>query len=416
MQTIPNVRAPISRYFALSAYWFGFSFHWFLLLPILMPADVRGFVGAERAGAYYGGLASVAVLIPLLLPPFLGSWSDRVGRRFPFMLWGTLLNVLGLVLMIVAPDFWTYALAFGVVQLGNSIASTPYQALIPDVVPEAQRGTSSAALGLFGLLGQIAGGVANFVVHGNRTSAFVAVIVALSLSFLVTRLLTREPSVVRSHEHGFPWRVFLTPAYLNFRWVFLTRALIETGRYAVQPFLAYYLRDVIKVFAIGGFVLVTARGEPDSGLAVTLLLIALSVTAAITAVISGPRSDQVGKKPVIYFAGAVMAVAALGFALVHSYALALALGLVFGLGYGAYISVDWALATSVLPDPSRNARDMGVWHIALTFPQLFQYIFGAIRDAGTVGGNTVGYLMLFGIAIVFFLLGTVFVSRVRGVR
>lgn len=416
MQPAIASRAPISRYFALSAYWFGFSFHWFLLLPILMPTDVRGFVGAERAGAYYGGLASVAVLIPLLLPPFLGAWSDRVGKRMVFMTWGTLLNLLGLVGMMLAPDFWMYALAFGLVQLGNAIASTPYQALIPDVVPEIERGTSSAALGLFELLGQIVGGVANFAVGGNRSGAYLAVIVALGSSFAVTRFFTREPRVVRSSDHGFPWRVFLTPAYRNFRWVFLTRAFIETGRFAVQPFLAYYLRDAIKVFALGGFVIVTATGRPDEGLAVTLLLIALSVTAAITAVISGPRSDRVGKKPVIYFAGAVMAIAALGFALVHSYALALVFGLLFGLGYGAYISVDWALATSVLPDPSKNARDMGVWHIALTFPQLFQYAFGAIRDAGTVNGSTVGYLMLFGIAVVFFVLGTVFVSRVRGVR
>jgi MFS family permease len=416
MQTVTAPRAPISRYFALSAYWFGFSFHWFLLLPILMPADVRGFVGEASAGAYYGGLASIAVLIPLLLPPFLGAWSDRVGKRMVFMTWGTLINLIGLGLMLIAPNFWWYALAFGVVQLGNAIASTPYQALIPDVVPETERGTSSAALGLFELLGQIVGGVINFAVGGNRSGAYLAVIVALGLSFAVTRFFTREPKVVRSVDHGFPWRVFLTPPYRNFRWVFLTRAFIETGRFAVQPFLSYYLRDVIKVFALGGFVIATAKGEPDAGLAVTFLLIALSVTAAITAVISGTRSDKIGKKPVIYFAGAVMAIAALGFALVHSYVLALLFGLLFGLGYGAYISVDWALATSVLPDPSKNARDMGVWHIALTFPQLFQYAFGAIRDAGTVGGSTWGYLALFGIAVVFFVLGTVFVSRVRGVR
>ena len=42
------------------------------------------------------------------------------------------------------------------------------------------------------------------------------------------------------------------------------------------------------------------------------------------------------------------------------------MGIVFGLGYGAYISVDWALATDVLPSMDDYARDMGVWHVALT--------------------------------------------------
>jgi MFS family permease len=240
--------------------------------------------------------------------------------------------------------------------------------------------------------------------------------VALALACAVTALTTRDPKLVRSTEHGFPWRVFLTAPYRNFSWVFFTRALMETGRFAVQPFLEYYLRDVIKVFVIGGLVIANAKGEPQAGLALTLLLIALSVTAAITAVVSGPRSDRVGKKPVIYFAGGGMALAAFGFAFARDYPLALVFGLLFGLGYGAYISVAWALATSVLPDPSKNARDMGVWHIALTFPQMFQGAFGAIRDAGSVNGGTLGYMTLFGIAVVFFILGTVFVSRVRGVR
>jgi len=71
---------------------------------------------------------------------------------------------------------------------------------------------------------------------------------------------------------------------------------------------------------------------------------------------------------------------------------------------------------SVLPDETKHARDMGVWHIALVFPQLFQGIFGQILDAGNRALPNGGYPILFTVAIVFFVLGTVFVSRVRGVR
>jgi hypothetical protein len=59
---------------------------------------------------------------------------------------------------------------------------------------------------------------------------------------------------------------------------------------------------------------------------------------------------------------------------------------------------------------------MGVWHIALVFPQLFQGLFGTVLDVGNKASPNAGYPMLFGIAVVFFVLGTVFVSRIRGVR
>lgn len=403
-------RRGIWRYLALSAYWFGFSFHWFLLLPLLMPADVEGFVGAEQKGTYLGYLAGTLALIPLVLPPFVGAWSDRVGRRFPFLIWGTAVNIVGLLVMLLAPGYWVYAAGYVLVQLGNSVASSPYAALIPDVVPEGERGSSSGALAFLQLSSQIAGGAAAFALGGNRTGQFLVIIFFLLLCTAITVASVREVGNPKPSDYRIPWQIYFQPQYRDFRWVFLTRAFTETGRFAVQPFLLFYLSDVVRTFELGSWQL------PDAQLALTLLLVALSVTAAVTAVIGGPRSDWMGKKPIIYFAGAVMAVAALGFMLTQNYALAVGLGLIFGMGYGAYVSVDWALATSVLPDPLKHARDMGIWHIALVFPQLFQGLFGQLLDRANQASQNSGYTLLFAVAIGFFVLGTVFVSRVRGVR
>ncbi len=407
---ITQARAPITRYFALSAYWFGFSFHWFLLLPILMPADVQRLVGDENKGFALGMLAGVLAIIPLVLPPFLGQWSDRLGKRMPFFVYGTGVNVLGLVVMMFAPNIWLYAFGYVLVQLGNTVASTPYTALIPDIVPQSERGTASGAMAFFQLLSQILGGAAAFALGGSRDGQYIVIALVLIVGMAVTLTGVREPGIKRDAELHIPWRVFLEPPYQNFRWVFLTRAFMETGRFAVQPFLLFYLTDVIRTFQIG------PASIPTADLALTALLVLLSVTAATTAISSGPQSDRIGKKPVIYVAGAFMSVAAAGFALVGNYPLAALMGLFFGLGYGAYVSVDWALATSVLPDETKHARDMGVWHIALVFPQLFQGLFGTVLDVGNKASPNAGYPVLFGIAVVFFVLGTVFVSRIRGVR
>jgi MFS family permease len=397
------------RYFGFSAYWFGFSFHWFLLLPLLMPADVLRFVGQERQGTYLGWLAGTLALIPLVLPPFLGMWSDRLGRRLPFMLWGTAINVLGLGVMLFAPNYWVYAGGYVLVQLGNTLASTPFAALIPDRVPAHEKGAASGVMGFFQLLSQIAGGVAAFALGGSREGQYLAIILLLSICTFITLRSVRESEVRRDAAPLDP-RVFFRPQYTDFRWVFLTRALVESGRFAVQPFLLYYLKDVIGELRIGPITL------PSAELALAALLVLLSLTAALTAITGGPYSDRVGKKPMIYFAGAVMALAALSFALTRDFTVAALAGLIFGLGYGVYVSVDWAMAASVLPDATKHARDMGVWHMALVFPQLFQGLFGQILDAGNRASPGGGYPILFVLAVALFVLGTAFISRVRGVR
>jgi MFS family permease len=398
---------PMLRYFLLAAYWFGFSFHWFLLLPNLMPQDVVGFVGEADKAGYLGWLQGLGAVISLVLPPFLGMWSDRLGKRLNFLLYGTVVNVVGLVAMMLAPNYGLYFVAYCLVQLGNAVASSPYTALVPDVVPKAEHGTASAALGFFEVLSWILGGVAAVVVSGNRDTLYLAIIITLVVTTLITYFSTKEPVKASKSSEVPDWKALMLAPYRDFRWITLTRTIVEFGRFAVQPFLLFYLADVVKNFELFG------QDFKNAGTAQTILFVALAVAAAATTLIAGPLSDKYGKKPVVYVAGAGMAVAALGFAVVNTYPLAVLMGMLFGLGFGAYKSADWALATSSLPNEHTYARDMGVWHIALVFPQLFTGFLGQLLDAGNKASPNGGYPLLFGVAVVCFALGTVFVYQVR---
>ena len=98
------------------------------------------------------------------------------------------------------------------------------------------------------------------------------------------------------------------------------------------------------------------------------------------------------------------------------------LGMIFGLGYGAYTSVDWALACDVLPSGEDHAKDMGVWHIASMIPQVVGvpiagFLLDAFQRVGQSSGrHNLGYTVIFAMACIYFLLGTVFISRLRDVR
>jgi MFS family permease len=99
------------------------------------------------------------------------------------------------------------------------------------------------------------------------------------------------------------------------------------------------------------------------------------------------------------------------------------LGLIFGIGYGAYQSVDWAMASEVLPSEDDHGKDMGIWHIALTMPQVIAVpIAGFLLDTfnrasaeGVVPPNF-GYTVIFLLATFYFLLGTLLVRKIRKVK
>ena len=95
----------------------------------------------------------------------------------------------------------------------------------------------------------------------------------------------------------------------------------------------------------------------------------------------------------------------------------LALAVVYGLGYGLYVAVDWALACDTIPDRAKSAKDMGLFHVGQTLPNsIIPAVEGVLIAYFNSHAANSGYRVAFGSVILFFLLGTVFVTRIRSVR
>ena len=87
----------------------------------------------------------------------------------------------------------------------------------------------------------------------------------------------------------------------------------------------------------------------------------------------------------------------------------------YGIGFGIYTSVDFALITQVLPDAEGTARDLGVINIAAALPQVVAPPMVAIV-LGMVGADkSAGYRVVYAVAAVICLLGGVLVTRIRSV-
>ena len=444
---MPVKRLSTLEQFNLSFYWFSANVLWGAVLSILVQSQVLHMVPNDLKGRATGVAVGLGSIAGILLPPFMGAWSDRVkfkmGRRRPFMLIGTALNLLGLVGLAYFPflsanpllgftvGFWLFVLAYLVTNFASNFATAPYSALMPDVVPVDQRGAASGWLGLMTVLGQGVGIVTAGKIVNNTAplaqfqsqifTAYGVIGVLLVVGVLVTVLGTQEQPLTtapKPFRWGAFWAGLITPfRSADFAWVVFTRLLVMMGILSVNNYLPFYMADVVKDFSIFGVTIASNAND-----AVTNVLLLLLVFALISSIAGGQLSDKYGRKRLVYISGGVMAVVAVGLMLTHAYLATLLIGALFGIGYGAYISVDWALATDVLPNMDEAAKDMGIWHIALTAPQLLAVpLAGVFLDFGQQAGQArglpnLGYTIVFGTTIVYFVLGTVFVSRVKRAR
>jgi MFS family permease len=129
----------------------------------------------------------------------------------------------------------------------------------------------------------------------------------------------------------------------------------------------------------------------------------------------GILSDHIRRVPVVCLATVLMALAATTFLVAPDSAPLWPLGILFGLGYGAYTSVDWALGIDALPSLGAAGKDLGLWNIASTLPAVLAPLLGSLVIAGAnaLGAIALGYRIVFGIAALFLLLGAVFVLKVQ---
>ncbi len=394
----------------MSFLWFAGNAIWAPMISVILPFLVLRDVGNAEKDLALSLVTTLGAIVASLAHPFGGWASDRTrtawGRRRPYLIGGGCVSAIALGLLTFHDGFVELVIAVLILQLAYNVLLAAYQAYIPEIAPESSRGRASGFLGLMSALGSLFGLLGAIALLHNATYGWLLLLLAALLlgACAVTVWGVPEGAIIEPPVHTGE-RLTLSAIksrYRDFGWVLLTRALVMLAFYTLLYYLAYDLRDVVHVVHY-----TTTTSEVE---AVTI------VVAALCSVWSGTLSDRIGRKGLVSFSGVAMALAALAFVAARSVPVVLAVGVLFGIGYGVYISVDWALITDVLPDQSVIARDMGIWGLAITVPQALTGVLGGIVFLLFPGGGPRAYVVLFSLTCVYAGLGSVLVWRVRGVR
>ncbi|MGC9522430.1 MAG: MFS transporter, partial [Anaerolineae bacterium] len=342
MKTRPYV------FVTLNVYWFGLGFMWNALHPIVLPALLLNLVPAGLKNTYLGAMTFVGLVLAMGVQPLAGALSDRTrgpwGRRRPWMVAGTLASLIVLGLMAGARTLGQLVAGYVILQIVSNTAHGPAQGLIPDRIPPAHRGLASGVKNLFGMGGLIATSlVAGRLMEGSSPGlAFLIIGAVLAVAAAIT-IFTIPPmyavgprtSSATSAESLIDRLCPALGRYPAYAKLLLARFLILLGVYVVQSFAQYYIRDWLEL--------------PRPAVVTGNLMAAIGVALTVLVFPAGWLSDRIGRWVLNVVAGAIAAAGIFLLVPVRGVVGLYAAGAMIGMATGVFLSVNWALATDLIP-------------------------------------------------------------------
>jgi MFS family permease len=391
----PTRPIPLTHLMRISLYWLGIATVWSGILDIVNGRlQFAGLAPEGREGLGALQIALVGTVIAIVVQPTIGSISDytitRWGRRKPYIFIGASLDVVFLYGIATANGIAAIGAFVALLQFSYNFAQGPFQGYVPDLVPARQVGLASGLLGLFSALGNLIGYVvAALAVWGSGTNsnAFFYGTMAIGLVEFVAMLgvIVRvdEGTRVKS-RNGRSWFAIAREAWgmdilaeRSFLWLVGSRFFILAGA-ALYPILStFYLAQVFHLNAV-------ETGQTK------LILLGIVATFLTLAIMPAARlSDRIGRKRVIYascLAGAIgLALGAVApVLLVAMFGAALFAG-----SAGAFLAVDWALMSDIVPKAS-TGRYMGISNVATASAGTFALAVGGAGVMDTVN-HWLGY-------------------------
>jgi MFS family permease len=420
----------------LSIYWIAIGYLWTSLGGLIIPDLVIDLVGRKHEGVALGVLEGIGSLMAVVWQPVIGAVSDRTrsrwGRRRPFIAIGTVGDVIFLVGLALSGSYWLVVIFYFLLQTASNTAQGPYQALMPDVVPPAQRGTASGYYGVSNVIGLLAGtiGAGFILMHTGRVVAILSICGLLVATMLPTVLLIPDRAEPTSEQftgirHALKATFSRPLRYPAFMWLMASRLLILMGLVGVQSFVFFYFSNVFF------------EGNRHATIAASYTLQGLVIICAFAVALPAARaSDRFGRRPFILVGGLLGAAGVLMLVFSHYELLppslvgpladalnvpdlaaqATLVGILIGIGYGLFFSVDWAFIQDVIP-VDEAGQFMGFSNIATAGSGIISRFVGGIlldpiNDGPHILGLPGGFPIIFSIFCAWLLIGALLILKV----
>jgi Na+/melibiose symporter-like transporter len=353
-----------------------------------------------------GALIGAEGLLALIVPPFVGRWSDTlrtpIGGRMPFLLAGAPLAAAALILMPLAGTLVAVIPALLAFYVGYFVYYPPYRAQYPDLVPARQRGRSQSAqktlreLGL--VLALVGGGLLLAVGNEIPFAVAAALLIGATIVFFLG-----VPSASAQRRGGDRTD---EGAYSAARAVLAKRPI----RLLLTANLLWELAlGAIKTFVVLFFV--AGLGRSSSFASAVLAGAAVAIVAG--ALVGGTLGDRIGEMRLLRLGAAVYGVGLLA-PLITQSPVALVVVPPTAFAGGVVMTLSFAAVMRAMPR-GRHGSLAGVFELTRgAGAMLGPLLAGAAIEASKgVLASTNGYAAMWGVASIAVLLSIPVLGRAR---
>ena len=428
------------EFITVNIYWLGLNIGSGIITPILLPYLVLLFMPPEQKNTYFATIRVIGLAVAMLVQPLAGMLSDRStsrwGRRRPFIVVGALFNVLFLIIVGVSPSFMGaasdsfFGQTFGVttayavllvgiviLQVSSNVAHGALQGLIPDLVPEHQRGRASGVKAVFELIPVFLVLFIGPLVDAGKVMLVVGIIIAgYVISALITAIFVREEPLREKPAGGMgepalrlvlltaifvtvtrfaTWLVKTSGNIVTERgvtvevqiaFVGLTGLLAMAGAILVgvylgawvgigaearqqKSFIWWIVNRLLFLAAVGSiqsfaqYYLADVLRVPKPASATTMLMAAVAGFLIPSALGGGYLADRIGRKRLVMLAGLVAAGGTVLLLFATAMPMVIVSGCIIGLGAGTFMATNWALGTDLAPKQDAG-RYLGISNLA----------------------------------------------------
>jgi MFS family permease len=365
-------------------------------------------------------VTGVGAFFAFVANPIAGALSDRttsrLGMRRPWLFGGVLGGAVGLTIIGLATHVWMVVVGWAIAQGCFNATQAALQAILPDQIPQRMRAKVSGWLGVAQNVAPLIGIALAFwfAAAGLPISLMIIVPAALGvagvfvLAFILKDRVLQPQEAAKFSASSFLKGFWVSPKkFPDFGWAWLGRFFIFFGFASYNNYQVFFLQDRF------GY----SNAEALNWQLKLMVVQAITLTAA--AAIGGQLSDRTGRRKVFVVIAAVLAGLGLAvFALAKNPEVLYWGAGLWGLGLGAYLAVDIALVTDVLPNArTEAAKNLGVFNIANALPQsLAPAVAPIFLSIGATAAVPANYTSLFLVATIFALVGAGTTMFIRGAK
>ncbi|MBD8736674.1 MFS transporter [Sphingomonas sp. CFBP 13706] len=385
------------------------------VLGVLLPNQIQNLDPVGKAQTL-GVIYAITSVFSTLTTPIAGALSDRTrsrfGRRTPWIIVGGTIGGTAIILTPHAPGLVGITAIWLVAVVSLNAMQPAITTLVADRFSPTERGLASGVVG-----GAMTAGVSFGTFFAGTLAdriqlAYGVVGAAIIVACLAFVAINPEPRVALSAAPPFRLGAFLKGFWISprehpdFAWAFAGRFAIYMGYQAILTYLLYILQDHIGL------------SQSVANATIATMSIVTFVALVFSGLGSGVLSDRLGRrKPLVFIASLIMALAVAMPLFAPTPGGMMAYAVLIGLGYGAFMSVDLALMTQVLPkaregEEDATGKDLGILTTAINVPQILSPVMAAMLLSLT--GNS--YPTLFIVSGLFVIAGSFLVLPIRSVR